>query len=335
MKKYAVGILTLGLVACGSDDTEESPTPTETATPAPEVIDLRMPLPAIPEGGIQFSTPDLLIPAGEDKQFCYVTTYTGPDVAINKAKHYQSEGGHHVLLLGTSLSKEQYPDGTVFDCTTANSMADAEPIYVGGEDVVQQNGEDSYFLKYPNAEMATKLNSGTRIFVQAHYINTRSKPTLVRDFVNLELVPMDTVKEWVAPLSFVSVDFSIPATSNYEVKVECEWSDDLPTRILYLGGHLHEWGKYFYLDYIPAGATESERIYAVDEWLAEYRDVPIINRYGKYYDEEDFVVQKGDRFITTCGWYNDTDRALTFPNEMCATFGSYYSAKTPWICTPN
>lgn len=335
MKQYWLGMLAIGCVACGTDDAEESPVTTPTVTPAPEVIDLRMPLPEVPENGIQFSTPDLIIPPGEDKQFCYVTTYTGPDVAINKAKHYQSEGGHHVILLGTSLSKEQYPDGTVFDCTSANAMADAEPIYVGGENVSPGYGDDAYFLEYPSADLATKLNSGTRIFVQAHYINTRSNATLVRDAINLELIPMDSVKEWVAPFSFVSVDFEIPATSNHEVIVDCTWDDDLPTRILYLGGHLHEWGKYFYLDYYPAGSSTSERLYSVDPWLAEYRDLPIINRYSQYYEKDDFVVQKGDRFVTTCGWYNDTDHILTFPNEMCATFGSYYSAKTPWICAPN
>lgn len=335
VKKFWYGMLALGCVACASEEAEESPSPEVTPTPAPEVVDLRMPVPPAPENGLQFLTPDLIIPAGEDKQFCFVTTYNGPDVAINKAKHYQSEGGHHVVLLGTALSQEAYPDGTVFDCTAANSMADAEPIYIGGDDLEQSYGEDAYFLEYPSAEMATKLSSGTRIFVQAHYINTRSKATLVRDVVNLELVPMDSVKEWVSPVAHTSVEFSIPPTSEHEVKVECTWEDELPTRLLYLGGHLHEWGKYFYVDYIPAGSTEAERIYAVDEWLAEYRDRPIVNRYGAYYDAEDFVVQQGDRFITTCGWYNDTDRALAFPNEMCVTFGSYYSAKTPWICAPN
>lgn len=337
MRRLVFGLCLSGLIGCTSGESTESPTPeaTPTATPAPTVVDLRLPVPAMPEGGLQFVTPDITIPAGSDKQFCYVTTYKGPDVAINAAKHYQSEGGHHVILLGTSLSTEEYPDGTLFDCTTANSMKDAEPIYVGGEDIELTNGEDKYFLQYPDPGMATKLNSGTRIFVQAHYINTLSKPTLVRDVVNLYLVPIASVTEWVAPFSFVSVDFSIPALSEYEVVVDCTWTDDLPTKLLYMGGHLHEWGKYFYIDYIPSGESKGTRVYGVDNWLAEYRDKPIVNRYGTYYDGPDFVVNKGDRFITTCGWYNDTDVALEFPNEMCATFGSYYSAKTPWICAPN
>jgi len=307
-------LLILALTACnpGADDS------------AADVVDLRGDFPDAPEGGVQFVTPDQTIPAYTEKQWCYFDTYTGPDVAITDVDTWQSQYGHHIQLLSTQNTVDEFPDGDAFDCTDRSTlpMTDMDPIYIAQPEEVGHTD-----MHLPEG-MGVELESGTRIVLQSHYLNTSEDDILVNDVVNIGVMDPEEVETWAAPFAHVLTDMPIPAGQETTLKVDCTFDGDYD--ILYLGGHMHEWGVRYSIDWLK-DTDDTENVYTVDPWDALYRDQPPMNSY----QDGEMVVSAGQGFETSCTWYNDTDHEMNFPEEMCATFGMLYPSKVPQICDPS
>jgi len=294
-----------------------------------EVTDLRRPFPSPSEDAITWETPEWTIPAQSERQMCVAHTYGGEAVGIRAQRNYQSPMGHHVTLFGTTVSDREMPDGEQWDCTSleALSMTDLEPIMIGGSIVEDEDGSLNEFI-LPDG-MGAVLKAGQRIVIQSHYLNTTQSDILVGDAVHLDVIPEAEVEIWAAPLVNTVTDLHIPAnTDGYNVTFDCEFED--PYTVLYIGGHLHEWGDSFQTRYTPNGGTE-EVIYDIPVWDPVLRDAP---QYTDYLDG-DFTVDTGDVFTTSCTWNNDEDHELEFPEEMCVTFGMIYPSKVPVICAPD
>lgn len=307
------------LAACDKSAVDAATDGTSTGTDA---VDLRVDFPAPPEGGIQFLTEDFVIPANSERMFCQYLTYDGPTVGMHAQQAYQSEYGHHVTLNGTSISPLDKPDGTVEDCTgnSTDTMADVEPLLIGG---------DVTGLTLPTG-FAAYLESGQRIVLQSHYVNTSDDDILVKDAINLDVLAPDAVETWAAPFAFALDHNPIPVGAvDYELSFDCTWNTS--GNLLFLGGHMHEWGSSFAVDDTLATGGEPARVYEVATWDAALRDAPTYNDYAM----GEFAVAAGDTFKTTCAWTNDTDHELDFPEEMCAAFGMYYPAQAPFICSPD
>jgi hypothetical protein len=317
-----IALTTLMLIGCTSDG-QGDPAPKDSDT---EAVDLRREFPDAPEGGIQLLTPDYTIEAFSEAQFCWFTRWDGGDIGINYQATYQSDNGHHVVLLKTLADEDDFPDDAVFDCSDKDTlpMTDMEPIIFGRG--IESAGTDNESTLELGEGMAVNLNEGTRMIVQSHYVNPTPDAILVKDAINLGLIPEDQVEIWAAPFAHTVLDFEIPAGEIATIEFDCTWEDD--ATVLFLGGHMHDWGKAFSLDWTSGDTTE--RIYEVEEWNVEYRDRPPIHEYG----DGDFTVAAGDVFSTSCTWDNTTDHTLGFPEEMCVTFGFAYESKLPLICAP-
>lgn len=313
MRPFAISLVLL--VACGAPDD-------------PEPLDLRRDFPAAPEGALVLETPDFVIPAYAERQYCWATTYDGEDVGIRSQRTYQIPLGHHVTLFGTTASERDLPDDSSWDCTSIESlsMTDMEPILIGG-DVLP--AEDFLAGEFTLPEgMAAPLSAGQRIVVQSHYLNTSADDILVRDQIQLDVVPEAEVDVWAAPLVNTVTDFTVPAGAmGHELSFDCDF--DTSYTLLYIGGHMHEWGRSFRTEHTRDGVTDL--IYDIPEWDPSFRDAPI---YKPYADGE-LVLQPGDTFTTRCVWDNDTTGDLAFPQEMCVTFGMIYPTKVPLICDPS
>lgn len=315
------------MVACGGEDPGNTPT----ATPEPQLEDLRRSFPAPPEGALVLLTPDMIIPAGQDKMMCYFQTFQQDDVGIIATTSYQSEFGHHSVLMVSNADASEYPDNQMFDCTGKNSlpMTQIEPVIVGGEILDDSEGQINEFrLPTELGTMAALLRNGKRIVVQSHYVNTKTHDILVHDAVYLETVPESDVDIWAGPFVQNNDVFSIPANaSSYSASSEYTFEDEL--NVLYVTGHMHEWGRRYDVELTRNGQMES--IYSVPEWDPYYRDRPV------YVDFElgTFKFMPGDTIKSTCTWFNDRDIALEFPDEMCSTVTMVYPTKVPIIVGPD
>jgi len=291
--------------------------------PTSDAVDLREDLPTAPEDGQQFVTPTLTIPAYTEQQWCSFMRYDGEDVGVSAAGTWQSENGHHAILMISNADARQYPDGSVLDCTDRNTlpMTNMEPLVI-----VKALEPGRTGMAFPEG-MAAKLRGDTRLVLQSHYINTSPDPILVRDAINLTYVDPDTVETWAAPYAHTLSEMPIPPHEETTLTVECTWEEE--ANVLFLLGHMHEHGTAFSVDWTHADGTE--RIYEIPRWDPAMRDSPPTDDY----DAGEFTVAAGDRFTTTCTWLNTTDQVLNFPQEMCVTAGMAYPTLVPLICDPS
>lgn len=269
---------------------------------------------------------DTVIQPGQDVMICSFGTYTGPDAGMHEIHTYQGAHGHHFVLMGTTTPTIDAPDGTVVDCTTTEGsgvdMTSLEPL--GLPNVAEVDGAE-IGVKMPLPEgMAVELESGQRYVLQSHYLNTSADPIRVQDKVVITTLPTEDVETWAAPLIFNRDDFSVPpggtATTSFECTAEADWN------VLYMIGHMHEWGTSFSVEEIDAGP-----VYDVPSWDPVFRDSPMVQDYTA----SPMQMEEGSTWRTTCAWSNDTDEALVFPHEMCVAVTFVYPQKTTVICDGN
>ncbi|MEZ4234619.1 MAG: hypothetical protein R3F59_00320 [Myxococcota bacterium] len=265
-----------------------------------------------------------VIQPGEDIMFCVYGTYEGPTVGLHDVHTYQGKFGHHFQLMGTTTPLLDVADGTVIDCTDGGgyAMADIEPLGLANRATVDGH-ESDLSLALPDG-MAVELESGQRYILQSHYVNVGAEPIRVRDRAVMTTVPEDTVETWAAALVFTRGDFEIPPGEQGSTSFSCTPPADV--NVAYLLGHMHEWGTAFSLDEVSA--ADETRLYEVPEWDPVYRDAPVL-RDGL---TEPLELKADRSYRTTCSWLNDTDEALTFPNEMCVTVAYVYPQKATIIC---
>lgn len=274
----------------------------------------------VPEGGEQWYGPDLILEAGADVQYCTFGTYTGPDIAITSFESFQASPGHHLIILGTTASTVDYADGETVDCTKTNQMMtsfepliNAEPIDAGRSEIVLPGG------------MGVKLNEGQRWVVQSHYVNTTTDRIRVRDVMNIGFAPEEEIEIWAAAFALTQTNLSLPPAQESSLSFDCHFDEQY--ELMYLTGHMHEYGTEFSFEYGEADTLET--IYEIPVWQAEYRDRPPLNKYAP----GEFLFNPGSTLRTNCTWFNDTDEAIAFPDEMCATYGMLYPSLSPVVCS--
>lgn len=312
------------LAGCSKD-----PVDVDGTGPVIEPTDLRRAFPDPPAGGLQWVTPEYVIEPYAEVEYCWFGTYTGPTVGLHAQWTFQSQYGHHVVLNATNAEVDDYPDDTVLDCTDPDAlpMTSLDPLLVGGTGSIDAEDGPEGELLLPDG-MAVELEEGQRIILQSHYVNVTDAPLLVQDALNLALVDPATVETWTAPFVHVETDLAI-AQGHDTLTFDCTWPDDYD--LLFLAGHMHEWGSAFEATHTPADGSPETTLYAIEEWDPLFRDTAPVNEYVA----GEMSVRAGDVFTTHCEWDNDTDHVLGFPEEMCVTFGMAYPLKVPIVCDPD
>lgn len=318
MNQRLVSLGLLWLVACGGDP--------KTGDSGAATIDLRRSFPTPDADTLAWVTPEYKVPGYTEVQYCLFGTYTGPDVAIVGQDTYQSLNGHHIVLMGTKADPDDYPDGKVFDCTSTESlpMADMDPIYIADIGIGSTDAEPTFSSSLP-AGVGVELEEGTRYVLQSHYLNATPDEILVQDAIYLHTQQPDSIENWAAPIVNVQSSLDLPPGQESNVTFDCTWEQEL--NILYVGGHMHEWGTAFSLTETKGGVTET--LYDIPVWDPVYRDAPPMNNYD---ESAPHTVQPGDVWTTSCTWFNTEDYALAFPSEMCVTFGMAWPTKVAIIC---
>ena len=71
-----------------------------------------------------------------------------------------------------------------------------------------------------------------------------------------------------------------------------------------------------------------ETIYEVEDWLPDYRFAAPVTHFGR----EGYAVEAGDVFRTHCTYLNNGETELSYPDEMCTTFGVAFPLEEPIRC---
>jgi hypothetical protein len=267
---------------------------------------------------LAFETGAFEVPAGDWFECFYTDVITDRELAVRGASGDQSSGGHHVTIYYTTLVK----DPQHHECITAE-MADWRMIGGGGDEAEAAVTQ----LRLPDG-LAIRVPEGAQIVLQSHYINL-GEPFTARDTGALELVPVDTVDEYVNQFVFNDVGFSVPAHEDLESVSTCTVPDDV--ELIRLLGHMHEWGTYYKLERLGGGDV-TEEILVEREWEPLYVADPIIEQYDV---DDPLVLAAGTRLRQTCRWFNDDDDPLLFPREMCLAYGLYVPDQGEVFCDPD
>jgi hypothetical protein len=267
--------------------------------------DVRVPVPAADPLYIDFVTPETVFAPGDQKMFCTELTFDGDDTAFTEVTTLQGKFGHHAILVSTTAPRGA---GSTYDCTEMTSFL---PL------AIPANG-------WP-AGHGSQLKKGTPIVIQSHYLNTGTAPIRTRDVIRLKRMDPATVTTWVAPFAMNHEAFNVPPLGTASVNFDCTFP--MQGKLLLVGGHMHEAGTSFKAEW-GASATALTTLYEVTTWQADYRDEPPVNLYIS----NPLPVAAGTVVRTTCAWANDKDTALTYPHEMCATFGLLAGTRDAFVC---
>ena len=284
-----------------------------------ESVDYRLEYPDS-DADLVFTPPDIIVEPYSDQTLCWYDTYEGDTVGVTGGLFRQHpEFGHHVIVMRTNVDEDDIPDGTVVDCAEGNDMVEQEPFVLPTD--AEEKGLAS--LTLPEG-MANKFKSGERLLIQSHHINYTDQSILLNDRIELDTMPVDEVETFAAPLIHTSTDLAIaPGTSTQTVT--CTFEEDYS--LLYVFGHLHEYGTAIKIDYNKLDGT-TETLYDIPVWDVEYRDLPPITRY----DDGELSVKAGESFTTTCSWDNTGTETLGFPEEMCVASAMAYPATVALVC---
>ncbi len=296
-------------------------------------------LPPPPEQGFQIVTPVLEIPAGTEQFWCFYGEYDGPDVGVYKmVVHQDPEFSHHSLLKEPLV--DDHPSGSLVNCTSLDEQLPPRPTLLEAVGVVddeeehptgQEDGLDDWlegheWVNLPRT-MGFRFVTGQRWLADVHFVNTSPEPILTRAVFDLHTRPAEEIEAFVGTFNHDAGGFSLPAGQETEVAFDCAWDEDVT--ILAMGGHMHDHGRRYTVDVVDGdGALLRPAVYD-EEWRDSFRFEPPVSQFAP----GDFMVRAGDAFRTRCRWMNDGAGPLSYPDEMCTTFGVAYPAPDSLYCT--
>lgn len=299
-----VALLSALLGGCGSGESDAGDG--AAAAAGDGTTDVRVQIPAADPAYIDLVGTEVIVPAGVEQLTCVHFRYDGDETAISDFESIQGKFGHHAILLG---SKEPREPGSIEDCTDSKSMAKFDPYIIP--------------VSLP-AGHGVLLPKGKQLVLQTHYVNTSKTPIKTRDVVRIKRREPKDVTTWTAIFATGDTGLKLPARSAHTHTYTCEIPTDFG--LLMLGGHMHERGKKISISFGDSPTT-LKPVYDT-EWQVSYRDTPPVNMML----ENPMPLKKGTLIQTSCTWQNDSDTEVSFPSEMCGTFGYVAGVKDSVIC---
>lgn len=294
-------------------------------------LDWTVDVPAPPEGGFQFRSPVIELPAFVEAQLCHFGTYEGPDVGVTYMAQYTDPRiTHHAGPMG--VYDDQYPDGQTVDCLQQGW--DDMPVYAamfglvgtemeGGEPPTEDISGGFNVVNLPPG-VAFFLESGQRYTLDLHYLNFKDQPVRTNTVYNFDAVPVEDVEAFAGAVMFDAGPVYVPP-GEYVQSFDCEWEGTY--NVLSVMGHMHSYGARYLVEHIKADGS-STIIYDDDDWTAAHAEWPDLYAF----EPGELVVESGDVFRTTCHWDNPTTEELVPFSEMCTTDMVVYPLDRPLTC---
>ncbi len=286
-------------------------------------LDITEEYPPAPDGGIEIRTPDFEIPPYSDSLRCFFGTYTGPTVGVNWVQTLETTYSHHSQLKAVPIG-DPAADGDLMDCEDSGLMS----VYIPLFEAVQTIVPEEYDGNWLNLEEGTamKLREGQRWVLDMHIINPTDKTLIVNGGVNLDWIAEDQVERWASSLQFDNGGVTTPAGEAQADSFTCAFQWDMD--ILSLLGHMHYNGTSYAMDYNDEQGG-STRVYDIPDWQDEdYPANPLIISF----QPGEFPVKAGESLTTHCSFFNATDEAFVFPDEMCSTIVVVTPLEDPLSC---
>jgi hypothetical protein len=299
----------LMLVNCGADPV--------TPPVVPPVDDLLAPP---KEGeGIQFKMLSR-IDAGQEIERCKLFVTPPGGLWIRKDEVRFTAGSHHVLLYKTpytSIPAENrrgvpVNGAEVHDC--ANGAFDE--WQVNGIVAGSQSREGDSFIGELPAGVAIKVEAGTVLLMNTHYLNASSEPVDADARINVLTLPTEQVKTEAGVMFFYNPFIRVPANGAASAQMRCPVPQDIS--VVRVQSHMHRRGVGFVANLSDGAGNVKEEIYTNQAW----EQVP-----AKAFQPL-LEIEAGQALDYRCDYTNtearDVMQGLTTKDEMCMLIGPYF-----------
>lgn len=257
-----------------------------------------LPLPALEDGYKRFVAPPVPVPAGTtDDWIQWVAGPMDQDYDVISLKGAQSKGGHHALMLSIGEGNEP---GFTRKYSERDQLTSSSVGGIGAEGNVA----------IPEG-VVFRLKKGRYLAIQSHYLNVTDQDIQGETYIDIKMTPRDETNTVAGHFAATTINISLPPKAASTLDIHCDVKEDLP--ILRMTNHMHYAGRSTFTEYTdPTGTTKMLK--KDDVWSQDWALAP---NYDNFPVAAPLVIPAGSKIHTQCTWNNETDKTLTFPEEMC------------------
>lgn len=293
-------------VGCGGD-------------PAPPLL----PPPAAGEG-VQIAMTST-IESGFETERCMFYRVPAEGLYVNREEVRYTPGSHHVLLFKTpytdlptaTVRGEVVDTSGVFDCGENGATGDWDIVGAAGgaQSAAGPPGVDGL-----PSDTAFKIDGGSLLLVNAHYLNAGDKPLEAQIFINLYTIPAAQVTREAGILFLYNPFIHIAAQSSNQAREVCPLAKDVT--LVNAQSHMHKRGVSYVADLLDASGSKLQEIYTSSTW--EH----VVSKTM----EPSLTISAGQMIDFRCNYVNDETHTIsqgrTTRDEMCMFIGLYYPKDT-------
>jgi hypothetical protein len=297
----------------------------------------------------------LLGPYEEAENCVYIKTTNEKPVWIGSYHGRMRPQSHHLIVTVMPELPEGVELGEPTDCDQAEAVGSR--WLLGAQDPqIDLDVEGSAHATRPAEPgdpeygSAQKIEPGTILRINMHYVNTTDDELLRESWVYLKAIPEDEVKNVVDMITFFQGAINVPPQSE-GVKTaiaRCKVPSDR-----YVGmvtGHFHEHGTRFTVWHENLEG-ETTKVYDTTDWdlpgnaiFSDRIENPAFTEDGEIADGELWSATSGYLFVKEgeyinfqCEYENPTNETVTLGelgrDQMCNVFGFYYPSNGDvWAC---
>ena len=295
------------LTGCSSD---------EPRTPAPQDGPLEPPASGL---GIQYRMTST-IGAGQEVERCKLFVAPPEGLLVQREEVRFSPGSHHVVLYKTSYTEIPATTrrGVAVNGAEVHDCSDGAPAdwdvtgIVGGS----QSFEGDSFLGALPAGVALRVEPGTVLVMNTHYLNASAEELDADARINLFTMPPEEMEVEAGMMFHYNGFIRVPANGSASARMRCPVEQDIS--IVRVQSHMHRRGVGFAAHRVSGQDGGMEEIYTSADW----ENVPA----------EEFTpplaIKAGDALDFRCDYVNtesrDVAQGLKTSDEMCMLIGPYY-----------
>jgi hypothetical protein len=304
----------LMLLNCSSDPANPGGTGGAGGTPT---TDLLAPPPA--DEGVQYRMVSSIEP-GQEIERCQLFVAPKEGIFVRKDEVRFTAGSHHVLLYRTAYPAipTENSKGVKLDATQVHDCADGATAEwnVNGVLAGSQSGNgDSMLGELPDG-VAVKVEPGTVLVMNTHYLNATSERVDADARINLYSLPAEKVKTEAGVLFYYNPFIAVPANGAATARMRCPVQDDIS--IVRVQSHMHRRGVGFAAYLGDSDGANQQEIYTNTEWerVPAKEFTPLLQ------------VKAGQTIDYHCDYKNTEARTIaqgqSTKDEMCMLIGPYY-----------
>ena len=305
-----MALATAGMAAVGCGGGDPAATPSLEPPPAGEGVQI-----------VMTST----IEAHFETERCMFYQVPAEGLYVNREQIKYSPGSHHVLVFKTpytevpttTLRGETVDTSGVFDCGQNGATGDWNVVGAAGG---AQSADGPPGVDGLPSDTAFKIDGGTLLLVNAHYLNAGDRPLNAQIFINLYTIPAAQVTREAGIFFLYNPFIHVGAQSSSVAREVCPLATDVT--LVNAQSHMHARGVSYVADLLDASGSKLQEIYTSRTWqhvVSKQMEPPLTLSAGQMIDF---------RCNYTNNETHDINQGRTTRDEMCMFIGLYYPKDT-------